>query len=125
MTRSGLTLSETYLPGYKYVNLGTSLANSLKDEDLSSRFLPMKAWDCIKCIMNEGTVDGILALENLAILFEPALRINISAFLKEALTGRGVILKLEHKVSEDYRYYPFPGNQSYYLDLTGIDSTTC
>ncbi len=125
MTRSGLTLSEKYLPGYKYINLGAALADSLKDEDLTSRFLPMKAWDSLKGIMNEGTVDGILALENLAILFEPALKINISAFLKEAMSGRGLILKLDHKVSEDFRYYPFPGNQSFYLDLTGIDTTTC
>ena len=125
MTRSGLTLSEKYLPGYKYVNLGEALAYFLKDEDLTSRFLPMKAWDSLKCIMNKETADGVLALENLAILFEPALKINISAFLKEAMTGRVVILKLEHKVSEDYRYYPFPGDHSYYLDLTGIDTTTC
>ncbi len=125
MTRSGLTLSEKYLPGYKYINLWAALADSLKDEDLTSRFLPMKAWDSLKGIMNEGTVDGILALENLAILFEPALKINISAFLKEAMSGRGLILKLDHKVSEDFRYYPFPGNQSFYLDLTGIDTTTC
>lgn len=124
MTRSGLTLSEKYLPGYKYVNLGAKLADTLKDEDLGSRFLPMKAWDGLKGIMNEGTVDGVLALENISILFEPSLKINISAFLKEAMSGRGVILKLEHKVSEDYRYYPFPGDQSYYLDLTGIDTTT-
>lgn len=125
MTRSGLTLSEKYLPGYKYVNLGEALAVSLKDEDLTSRFLPMKAWDNLKRIMNEGTGEGILALENIALLFEPSLKINISAFLKEAMTGREVILKLEHKVSCDYRYYPFPSDQSYYLDLTGIDTTTC
>ncbi len=108
-----------------YVNLGAALADLLKDEDLTSRFLPMKAWDGLKGIMNEGTVDGVLALENISILFEPALKINISSFLKEAMAGRGIILKLEHKVSEDYRYYPFPGDHSYYLDLTGIDTTTC
>lgn len=124
MTNSGLTLSEKYLPEYKYVNLGATLAAFLKDEDLSSRFLPMKAWDYLKFIMNEGTVNGALALENLTILFEPALRISMSAFLKEAMTGRGVILKIEHKVSEDYRYYPFPDDKSFFLDLTGIDTTT-
>ena len=125
MARSGLTLSEKYLPGHEYVNLGAALADFLKDEDLTSRYLPMKAWDGLKGIMNEGTVDGVLALENISILFEPSLKINISSFLKEAMAGRGVILKLEHKVSEDYRYYPFPGDHSYYLDLTGIDTTTC
>ncbi|MBO6220788.1 MAG: hypothetical protein J6N46_02535 [Bacteroidales bacterium] len=124
MTNSGLTLSEKYLPEYKYVNLGATLAAFLKDEDLSSRFLPMKAWDYLKFIMNKGTVNGALALENLTILFEPALRISMSAFLKEAMTGRGVILKIEHKVSEDYRYYPFPDDKSFFLDLTGIDTTT-
>ena len=125
MIRPGLTLSEKYLPGYKYVNLGTSLAESLKDEDLTSRFLPMKAWDCLKSIMNEGTENDTLALENLAIIFEPALKINVSTFLKEAMNGRRVILKLEHRVSEDYHYYPFPNDKSFFLDLSGIDTTTC
>ena len=125
MTGSGLILSEKYLPGYCYVNLGVLLAESLKDEDLSSRFLPMKAWDRLKGIMNEGVVDGSLALANFAILFEPALRINLTAFLKEAMTGRQLVLKLEHPIAGDWHYYPFPEDHTYYLDLTGISSTTC
>ena len=52
MTNSGLTLSEKYLPEYKYVNLGATLAAFLKDEDLSSRFLPMKALHYLTFIMN-------------------------------------------------------------------------
>ena len=121
----GLILSEKYLPDFTYVNLGELLAKALKDEDLSSRFLPMKAWDALKSIMAENTIDGTLALANLAILFEPALKINPEAFLKEAMTGRQLILKLEHPVAGDWHYYPFPEDHTYYLDLTGINSTTC
>lgn len=121
----GLILSEKYLPDFTYVNLGEALAQAIKDEDLSGRFLPMKAWDALKSILHDGTDDGVLAIENLAILFEPALKINLSAFLKEAMTGRQLILKLEHPVAGDWHYYPFPEDHTYYLDLTGINSTTC
>lgn len=122
---SGLVLSEKHLSGYTYVNLGAALAEAIKDEDLSGRFLPMKAWDALKSIMAENTIDGTLAIGNLAILFEPALKINPDAFLKEAMTGRQLILKLEHPVAGDWHYYPFPEDHAYYLDLTGINSTTC
>lgn len=122
---TSLVLSEKLLPGYTYVNLGSALAEAIKDEDLSSRFLPVKAWDALKSILTNSTKDGTLAIENFAILFEPALKINLSAFLKEAMTGRQLILKLEHPVAGDWHYYPFPNDKQYALDLTGINTTTC
>ena len=125
ITSAGLVLSEKYISGITYVNLGELLAKALKDEDLNGKFLPMKAWDVLKSILKDGTNDGVLAIENFAILFEPALRINLGAFLKEAMTGRQLILKLEHPVAGDWHYYPFPEDHTYYLDLTGINSTTC
>lgn len=125
ITSAGLVLSEKYISGVTYVNLGKALAKALKDEDLSSRFLPVKAWDALKSILTNSTKDGTLAIENFAILFEPALKINLSAFLKEAMTGRQLILKLEHPVAGDWHYYPFPNDKQYALDLTGINTTTC
>ena len=122
---TGLILSEKYLPDFTYVNLGEALARAIKDKDLNGRFLPMKAWDALKSIMAENTIDGTLAVANLAILFEPALKINPDAFLKEAMTGRQLILKLEHPVAGDWHYYPFPEDHAYYLDLTGINTTIC
>ena len=121
----GLILSEKYLPDFTYVNLGEALAQAIKDEDLSGRFLPMKAWDALKSILKDGTHSGTIAVSNFNILFEPALKINLNAFLKEAMTGRQLILKLEHPVAGDWHYYPFPEDHTYYLDLTGINSTTC
>ena len=125
ITSAGLVLSEKHISGITYVNLGELLAKALKDEDLSGKFLPMKAWDVLKSILKDGTNDGVLAIENFAILFEPALKINLRAFLKEAMTGRQLILKLEHPVAGNWHYYPFPEDHTYYLDLTGINSTTC
>ncbi len=122
---SGLILSQRFLEGHDYVDIGRSLSEALKDEDLTSRYLPLKAWDTLKSILNYGTKDGILAINNIAILFEPTLRINPSTFLKEAMTGRQLILKLEHPVAGNYRYYPFPEASEYYLDLAGINTTTC
>lgn len=122
---SGLVLSQSFLEGYDYVDVGRSLSEALKDEDLNSRFLPLKAWDTLKSILKDGTKDGILAINNIAILFEPTLRINPSTFLKEAMTGRQLILKLEHPVAVNYRYYPFPEASEYYLDLVGINTTIC
>ena len=122
---SGLILSQRFLEGHDYVDVGRSLSEALKDEDLTSRFLPLKAWDTLKSILNDGTKDGILAINNIAILFEPTLGINPSTFLKEAMTGRQLILKLEHPVAGNYRYYPFPEASEYYLDLAGINTTTC
>ena len=122
---SGLILSERYLPGYDYVNLGAALSEAIKDEDLQSKFLPMKAWDAVKDILNEHTKDGAVAIDNFAILFEPALKINLAAFLKTATTGRSLVLKLERRVADDWHYYPFPEDHDYYLDLTGINTITC
>lgn len=121
----GLILSEKYLPDFTYVNLGEALAGAIKDEDLSGRFLPMKAWDALKSILKDGTHSGAFAVSNFNILFEPALKINLNAFLKEAMTGRQLILKLEHPVAGDWHYYPFPKDKQYALDLTGINTTTC
>lgn len=123
--KSGLILSQRFLEGYDYVDIGRSLSKALKDEDLTSRFLPLKAWDALKSILNDGTKDGVLAIKNFTITFEPALRINPSAFLKEAMTGRRLLLKLEHPVAGDYRYYPFPEAPEYYLNLVGINTTIC
>ena len=125
ITSAGLVLSEKYISGITYVNLGELLAKALKDEDLNGKFLPMKAWDVLKSILKDGTYDGVIAIENFAILFEPALRINLGAFLKEAMTGRQLILKLEHPVAGDWHYYLFPEDHAYYLDLTGINTTIC
>ena len=119
----GLVLSEKYIPGITYVNLGEALAQAIKDEDLSGRFLPMKAWDALKTILREHTQNGTIAIENFNILFEPALKISLFAFLKEAMAGRNLIFKLEHKMVGDFHYYPFLEDRSYYLDLTGIDCT--
>lgn len=121
----GLILSEKYLLDFTYVNLGEALAWAIKDEDLSGSFLPMKAWDALKTILREHTQNGTLAIENFNILFEPALKINLSAFLKEAMTGRQLILKIEHPVAGDWHYYPFLEDHTCYLDLAGINSTTC
>ena len=120
-----LILSEKYLPDFTYVNLGEALAQAIKDEDLSVRSLPLKAWDALKSIMADNTINGTLAIANLAILFEPALKINPDAFLKEAMTGRQLVLKLEHAVVGNWHYYPFPEDHSYYLDLNGINTTIC
>ena len=122
---SGLILSQRFLGGYDYVDIGRSLSEALKEEDLTGRFLPLKAWDVLKSILNEGTHDGFLAVCNFAITFEPDLKINPNVFLKEAMTGRQLILKLEHPVAGDYRYYPFPDAREYYLDFTGINTTIC
>lgn len=121
----GLVLSQKNLDGYVYTNIGQALAEAIKDEDLSGRFLPLKAWDALKSILKGGTKDGVLAIENFSILFEPALKINLAAFLKEAMTGRQLIIKLEHPVARDWHYYPFPADHTYYLDFTGINSTIC
>ena len=76
-------------------------------------------------ILNEHTKDGAVAIDNFAILFEPALKINLAAFLKTATTGRSLVLKLERRVADDWHYYPFPEDHDYYLDLTGINTITC
>ena len=122
---SDVILSQKYLEGCAYVNIGQSLSEALKDEDLASRFISMKSWDYLKRILHEGTKDDILAIENFDILFEPALKINPGAFLREAMAGRRLIIKLEYPVARDYHYYPFPADHTYYLDLTGISYTTC
>lgn len=119
-----LILSQKKLDGYDYVNLGSALAEALSGEDLQSKYLPMKAWDALKSIFQAGTVNGTLAIENFAIIFEPALKININAFLKEALFGRILVIKLEHKVSDDCHYYPFPEDHDYYMDFTCINTIT-
>jgi hypothetical protein len=124
--KTPIILSEKYLEGYSYLNLGKEFSQHISNEDLnSSRFLPVIAWDILKHLLNENTNDGAIAITNFNILFEPALKINLNAFLKEAMTGRQLILKLEHPVAGDWHYYPFLEDHAYYLDLTGINTTIC
>ena len=121
---SGLVLSQRLLSEYAYVNFGRELSLRLSGQEVSEAALPMLAWDTAKTIIRDFTLDGTVAIDNIAILFEPALKINVRAFILDSVIGRKMVIKLNHPIAQDGIYYPFPEDKTYKLDLSGISYTT-
>lgn len=124
---NGLIFTLNYVKGCHFCDVGLELSKRLKFADLSSAALPFIVEDMLAEIVKEYTMiheNGwkYLALENFNILFEPALKVNINAFIKKAGTGVSLILKTDHPV-QNYAYYPFPGDTTRRIDLNNIPLT--
>ena len=124
---NGLTFTLNYVEGCHFCDVGLELSKRLKSADLTSSTLPFHVEDVLTEIVREYTLTHengwvYVALENFNILFEPALKVNIDAFIKKAGAGACLILKINHPV-QDYAYYPFPGDTIRRIDLNNIPLT--
>ena len=125
----GLVLSKSALGDYSCVNLGKELAAILQGENPASPAFPIKAYDSLKEILNENIHTEqqgrrYLAVDNFAILFEPALKINLRSLVEDYAKRVLLILCIDHLPESSDAYFPFPEDKSFRLDLTGLNYTT-
>ena len=93
------------------------------------RDFQIKAYDSLKEILNENIHTDqqgrrYLALENFAILFEPALKINLRSLIEDYAKRILLILRIDHLPESSDAYYPFPEDKFFRLDLTDLNYTT-
>ena len=122
LQHTGIILSISPMDGFSYLDLGQSLADTLQSENLSSPALPFKAYDAIKAILSDNqqsTEEGIayIAIKNLNILFEPALKINVRSLVEDYAKRCLLVLQINNRLTRDGVYYPFPNNTTYSLEL--------
>lgn len=123
--QQGLILSQKYLGDYSYVDIGRELSAALQNEDTSSPSFPVKAYDTLRQLLDQAVKQdayghNYIAITNFAILFEPSLKINLRAIVEDYSKRYNFILHIENPVEDGMSYFPFPGDKTYKLDLTGI-----
>ena len=126
---TGLLLTKRNQEGYAFLNLGKELAAILQGENPASPAFPIKAYDCLKEILNENIHTDqqgrrYLAMENFAILFEPALKINLRSLIEDYAKRVLLILRIDHLPESSDAYFPFPEDKFFRLDLTDLNYTT-
>lgn len=126
---SGLILTRKCQDGYTYLNIGRELSTALQSENTVSPFLSVKAYDTLRQILDQAIKQdcyghNYIAITNFAILFEPSLRINMRTIVEDYSRRFIFILHIENAVVDNMTYYPFPGDQTYKLDLIGISRKT-
>lgn len=126
---SGLILTRKRQDGYTYLNIGRELSAALQNENTDSPSFSVKAYDTLRQILDQTVKQdhyghNYIALDNLSILFEPALKINLRAIVEDYSRRYIFILNIAHPVEDGMTYYPFPEDKTYKLDLIGISRTT-
>ena len=126
---SGLILTRKRQDGYTYLNIGRELSAALQNENTDSPSFSVKAYDTLRQILDQAVKQdhyghNYIALDNLSILFEPALKINLRAIVEDYSRRYIFILNIAHPVEDGMTYYPFPEDKTYKLDLIGISRTT-
>lgn len=126
---SGLILTRKCQDGYSYLNIGRELSTALLSENTASQSFSVKAYDTLRQILDQAVKQdryghNYIALDNLSILFEPALKINLRAIVEDYSRRYIFILNIAHPVEDGMTYYPFPEDKTYKLDLIGISRKT-
>ena len=127
--QQGLILSQKHLGDYSYVDMGRELSAALQSENTASPSFSVKAYDTLRQILDQAVKQdryghNYIALDNLSILFEPALKINLRAIVEDYSRRYIFILNIAHPVEDGMTYYPFPEDKTYKLDLIGISRKT-
>ena len=94
--RNKIIFTPTVPPCLKSVDIGYELASRIK-ENLSSAHLPMIAEDCFLSIVRtsiqqDEIIGEYIVLSNWGILFEPSLKLNLSALFDSLSKSHTLIL---------------------------------
>lgn len=119
---TGIVFAKNDIPGIEFCNLGKELSLRMQDFFANKNMLPCMVEEFLSEIITDFTftnADGLkyLALDNIAILFEPDFGVNMDSFIDKASKGVCLFIKSDHK-AENNAYFPFPDNKNYYIDLT-------
>ena len=120
----GLVFLSECPDGLEVLNLGGELVAELSQTDLNQSSLPMIANDMICNMLNHSIADSAegkkyIAIDNIAILFEPQLSLDIEALFKSFSRSAVLIISTKPTIA-DKCYFPFEGCPSIKVDLTGI-----
>lgn len=121
---SGMVFLPERFDGLETLNLGAELAAELSQIDLNLPSLPMVANDMICDMLNHAIAvssEGkkFIALENIAILFEPQLSLDVESLFK-SYSRTSVLIIITKPTITNMCYFPFEGCQNIKVDLTGI-----
>lgn len=116
-------LSE-HIDGLDVLDLGCELAFGLSQIDIKQTMLPMITNDMICNMLNHSIAvssegNKYIAIENIAILFEPQLCLDVEALFKSFSRSAVLIIITKPAIKNKY-YFPFEGCHSIKVDLTGI-----
>lgn len=123
--RHRLYFTQSEVQGMCCVDVGIELSKEIANI-LTHRQLPMVAEERLDRIVEKHTerVDGIgeiVALANIGILLEPALKINVQSKFDSYARSRSVIIQMRGSIIKDNRFYLAGSNdRKWSFDLTGM-----
>lgn len=107
-SRNNLLFISNEVEGIKYVDIGRLLSGEIENS-LEKKRLGMIAEDALRKILSRGSVINehigeYLAIKNIGILFEPALKFDIMSILKNWSRDHVLIVKHEGEIREGVFY---------------------
>ena len=107
-SRNNLLFISNEVEGIKYVDIGRLLSGEIENS-LEKKRLGMIAEDALRKILSRGSVINehigeYLAIKNIGILFEPALKFDIMSILKNWSRDHVLIVKHEGEIREGIFY---------------------
>ena len=107
-SRNNLFFISNEVEGIKYVDIGRLLSGEIENS-LEKKRLGMIAEDALRKILSRGSVANEhigenLAIKNIGILFEPALKLDVLSILKNWSRDHILIVKHEGDIREGVFY---------------------
>ena len=107
-SRNNLLFISNEVEGIKYVDIGRLLSGEIENS-LEKKRLGMIAEDALRKILSRGSVANehlgeYLAIKNIGILFEPALKFDVASILKNWSRDHVLIVKHEGEIREGIFY---------------------
>ena len=125
-SRNHLILSNGYLDGLKYTDVGFEVSCFIENY-VRDRRLSMRAQDFVAKLFREHLCKSedfgqYLALTNIAILFEPSLKLDVESLLDRCSQNITLFLNVENGIVANDRYYLVPGcKEDYSVLLSAIN----
>lgn len=107
--RNRVIISKTSLPGLKYVDIGKTMAEALFSEN-GNRRISLYAQETLeslldKAIIRHEHIGNVLAITNLGILFEPALKIDFNFILENYSKNNTLIIQWAGEFDQHHLYF--------------------
>jgi hypothetical protein len=125
-SRNHLILSNGCLDGLKYTDVGFEVSCFIENY-VRDRRLSMRAQDFVAKLFREHICKSedygqYLALTNVAILFEPSLKLDVESLLDRWSQNITLFLNVENGIVTNNRYYLVPGcKEGYSVLLSAIN----
>ena len=122
-TRNRLVFCHEKIEDLKFDNIGKSLAEYLKNEDINSNTIAYNAEDflieTLSNTNNDSTIGQYVAIDNIGILFEPDLGFNIKSIFDNTSRDKAFIICSDAQIKNNFLYFLQEGDITY-VDLNGL-----